>query len=83
MNGHQELQSQDSALSAKRIIGINDETDSRHQTTDWQGEKRMSSLARRNGNKKYYEANRERILKKRKQKQLEKERKKRKKSSQI
>ena len=36
----------------------------------------MSSLARRNGNKKYYEANRARILKKRKQKQLEKEGKK-------
>ena len=30
----------------------------------------MSSLARRNGNKRYYEANRERILKKRKQKRL-------------
>ena len=30
----------------------------------------MSSLSRRNGNKKYYEANRERILKKRKQKRL-------------
>ena len=30
----------------------------------------MSSLARRNGNKRYYEANRERILKQRKQKRL-------------
>ena len=33
----------------------------------------MSSLARRNGNKKYYEANRARILKKRKQKRLKKD----------